>query len=139
MFHFERGMNPELVVQVRSCRCTALHEMIKQAARIEDAMIAAREVSQKRTKTDPVQRQFQFGGPSKKKETSQPSRFSGSGGASSYQWRCRRCNKNHSLGWTCDGKPLTCRICGRLPFISGDQGSNNQWLQRLDQFRSQLK
>ncbi|GAB2255781.1 hypothetical protein Droror1_Dr00009559 [Drosera rotundifolia] len=33
-------------------------------------MIAAREVGQKRTRTDPFERQFQFGGRSKKKETS---------------------------------------------------------------------
>ncbi|GAB2215507.1 hypothetical protein Droror1_Dr00019894, partial [Drosera rotundifolia] len=52
MFHFERGMNPNLVVQVRSYRCTTLHEMVEKAIRIEDAIIAAKGPSQRRTRDE---------------------------------------------------------------------------------------
>ncbi|GAB2290737.1 hypothetical protein Dimus_025010, partial [Dionaea muscipula] len=41
MFHFERGMDPDLVVQVRGRRCTSLTDMVEQARRPEDAMISA--------------------------------------------------------------------------------------------------
>ncbi|GAB2223084.1 hypothetical protein Droror1_Dr00017221 [Drosera rotundifolia] len=68
MFHFERGMEPDLVVQVHSCRCTTLHEMVEQAARIEDAMIAAKGPSQKRIRDEPVQSQSQPRGYDKKKK-----------------------------------------------------------------------
>ncbi|GAB2216983.1 hypothetical protein Droror1_Dr00000137 [Drosera rotundifolia] len=54
MFHFERGKDPDLVVQVRSYKYTTLHEMVEQAVRIEDAIIAAKGLSQKRTRDEPV-------------------------------------------------------------------------------------
>ncbi|GAB2212236.1 hypothetical protein Drorol1_Dr00025587, partial [Drosera rotundifolia] len=42
MFHFERGMDPDLEVQVRSSKCTTLHEMVEQEVRIEDSIIATK-------------------------------------------------------------------------------------------------
>ncbi|GAB2281239.1 hypothetical protein Dimus_039453 [Dionaea muscipula] len=64
MFHFERGMDPELVIHVRACRCSTLDEMVEQATRLEDAMVAARGSAPKRGRDDSVQSQPQSGGTS---------------------------------------------------------------------------
>ncbi|GAB2283506.1 hypothetical protein Dimus_039607 [Dionaea muscipula] len=119
MFHFERGMDPELVVQVRSCRCTSLTDMIEQAARLEDAMIAARGTSQKRSREEPAQSQPQSGGNnSGKKKKFHPSSSESSGGSSFQQWFCKKCKKRHSRGRACDGSPITCHTCGKQGHIS---------------------
>ncbi|GAB2282016.1 hypothetical protein Dimus_039509 [Dionaea muscipula] len=42
MLLFERGMDPDLLVHVRSHDCSTLTKMIQHATRLEDVMIAAR-------------------------------------------------------------------------------------------------
>ncbi|GAB2266492.1 hypothetical protein Dimus_037896 [Dionaea muscipula] len=62
MLHFERGMDSELVVHVRACRCTTLDEMIEQVTRLEDTMVIARGSAPKRSRDEPAQSQSQSGG-----------------------------------------------------------------------------
>ncbi|GAB2266284.1 hypothetical protein Dimus_037880 [Dionaea muscipula] len=136
MFHFERGMDPDLVVQVRGCRCTSLTDMIEQAARLKDAMIAARGTSQKRSRDEPAQSQPQFGGNSSgsKKKKFHPSSSESSGGSSFQQWFCKKCKKRHSRGRACDGSPLTCHTYGKQGHISpmcrsGGRQQSQSWSQ----------
>ncbi|GAB2290155.1 hypothetical protein Dimus_038092 [Dionaea muscipula] len=118
MFLFERGMDPELFVHVRSHDCTSLTRMIQHAARLEDAMIAARGTGQKRAHEEPVQSQsHQQSSQSqshKKKFHNGNNKSSGSSGSfRSFSSGCKKCGKSHSRGYTCDGRPIICHSCGK--------------------------
>ncbi|GAB2209631.1 hypothetical protein Drorol1_Dr00026851, partial [Drosera rotundifolia] len=81
-------MDLNLVVQVRSCKCATLGEMVEHAARIEDAMIIARGFSQKRSGNEPAQNKTQFRNNQQKKKRIEPSQMGGLGG-SSFHCCCR--------------------------------------------------
>ncbi|GAB2276707.1 hypothetical protein Dimus_039203 [Dionaea muscipula] len=115
MFHFERGMDPELVVHVRACRCTTLDEMVEQATQLEDALIAVKGSGQKRSREASAQSVPQ---PETSQKKPQLSASGGSGGSTYKQWFCKKCQKHHSRGRSCDGRPLTCHNCGRPGHIA---------------------
>ncbi|GAB2266199.1 hypothetical protein Dimus_037870 [Dionaea muscipula] len=115
MFLFERGLDPELLVHVRSHDCTTLTKMIQHAARLEDALMAARGSGQKRPRGNSDQSQSLSEGSKKKTHVG---KSESSGGSTFRQWFCKRCGRHHSRGKSCDGRPLTCHSCGGQGHIS---------------------
>ncbi|GAB2286005.1 hypothetical protein Dimus_020428 [Dionaea muscipula] len=105
MFHFLRGLNPELWMPIHGQRCVTLADIVRGATTLEGVMTFCREIHQKRLRKTLVVNQ---GGSSEGASKNSKEQHS----------HCSKCGQRHSRGFRCDRTPFIFHVCGRVRHIA---------------------